>query len=702
MSKTHAALACTLILLFGSTSEAEFRVGAAKRIITPDPLLPISGGMGPTTPANEKRGELTTRAVVVENDGIRVAIVSVDALGFPGVLCDRVRQLVPRIPPENILISATHGHSSPDFYAFPDGKGGHTGSLDYIDSVCKKTATAINAAIDQLKVATFKSATGRAEGRIAYNYYAPDLYDRRVSILQFHAESGPPIATLVNYAIHPEVLGAASGILSPDLIGPLCERIETHTGGMAIFVNGAVGGMITADNRELDKPSDATRGYWEDQRIWSECERIGKTLADESIRIIDEAAVQSNPELQCESNHVRFPVDSDDLWAVVNHSPLRYPHNDDRTITSRLNLIKLGDTQILTIPGEALPNIGFYLKRKMKGKHNLLFGLTNDAFGYILTEVDFHSFDRYQYISTVSLGEQTGPILIRESLRMINADSPPKRTDQHVNTQKQTTIQSDIVYGHKDGLALTFDIYRPGNPNDAAILFMVSGGWYSKWAPPETLRPLLQPYLDKGYTMFAVRHGSSPKYSIPDAVADVQRAVRFIRKNADVYEVDPQRMGVMGMSAGGHLSLMLGTTGDDGEAETKDDLESVSSRVAAVVAMVPPTDLRVAVWESPKSLPAYRGFPALNLPMEKAEQYSPVVHVTPDDAAALVIMGGKDTLVPPEHGRWIDKAFDDKGVAHKLIIFPDAGHGLEGDQNRASLFRESTNWFDQYLAAPTD
>ncbi len=263
-------------------------------------------------------------------------------------------------------------------------------------------------------------------------------------------------------------------------------------------------------------------------------------------------------------------------------------------------------------------------------------------------------------------------------------------------------ITPDLVYGHKDGLALTMDRYQPEtDPNGAAILFMVSGGWYSRWAPPEQMRPLLDPYLSSGYTVFAVRHGSSPRYSIPEAVADVQRAVRFVRSNAARFQVDSDRLGVLGMSAGGHLSLMLGTTGDDGDPGATDDLGKVPSRVAAVVALVPPTDLRVAVWESPEALPAYRNFPALNLAMEKAGPNSPLFHVTPDDAPALVIMGGKDDLVPAKHGQWIADAFQREKVKHKLIIFPDAGHGLEGDQNRATMIREAVGWFNQYLTKPS-
>ena len=91
-----------------------------------------------------------------------------------------------------------------------------------------------------------------------------------------------------------------------------------------------------------------------------------------------------------------------------------------------MNLLNVGNAQILTIPGEALPNIGFYLKRKMRGEHNLLFGLTNDAFGYLLTKVDWASFARYDYITRTGLGEMTGEILIEEALKLVAQCPAPK------------------------------------------------------------------------------------------------------------------------------------------------------------------------------------------------------------------------------------------------------------------------------------
>jgi hypothetical protein len=175
----------------------------------------------------------------------------------------------------------------------------------------------------------------------------------------------------------------------------------------------------------LDEPADAVHARWQDARTWEECVRIGELMAAEAARIIGPAQPQTDPGLACYARDVKFPVDSDMMWAIVVASPLNYPHNDDKSITTRINLVNVGTAQILTIPGEALPNIGYYLKRKMKGKDNLLFGLTNDAFGYILTKVDFDSFDRYDYVSRTSLGEMTGEILIENALEMVDEAPAP-------------------------------------------------------------------------------------------------------------------------------------------------------------------------------------------------------------------------------------------------------------------------------------
>src|SRR6185295_5608238 len=263
--------------------------------------LPVSGGVGPGRPTTRKEGDLTVRALVFEQEGTRVAIVSADFLGFPSTLGNQVRPQLKGIAPGNILIGATHTHSAPDCYGFPDGKGGTASDQKYLEMVCARMAEAINEAVEKLQPAQLRTATGEAKGKIAYNYYAEQLYDPRCHVIQALDVSGRPIATLVNYAIHPEILGPDVGILSPDLVGPLYDRLREKGGATGIFMNSAQGGMVTADNRGPDGKSI---------RTWDECVRIGNLLADEALRIVASAPVQKDPWLFCAAETVSFPVES--------------------------------------------------------------------------------------------------------------------------------------------------------------------------------------------------------------------------------------------------------------------------------------------------------------------------------------------------------------------------------------------------------
>ena len=259
-------------------------------------------------------------------------------------------------------------------------------------------------------------------------------------------------------------------------------------------------------------------------------------------------------------------------------------------------------------------------------------------------------------------------------------------------------VTPDVVYGHKFGLAMTFDVYRPTtNANGAATLFMVSGGWYSKWAPPEALQGRFKPLLEKGFTVFAVRHGSSPKFTIPEAVSDVRLAVRYIRANAERFGIDGNRMGVFGASAGGHLSLMLGTASDQGDLSSSDPVLHASDRVQAVVAWVAPTDLQIMVWEAPGRLPAYLGFPALNLDLVEAKKYSPLEFVSADDPPTLLVVGDRDELVPMSHSKNIQSAFEKGGVTSELIVLEGAGHGF-GGKHAERAANELVSWFEKHLA----
>jgi hypothetical protein len=403
-------------VLFAFTVQAQsLQAGAAMRNITPNPLIPVSGGVGIPNPATIKHGELTTRALVLVKNDTKIAIVSIDNLGVPKLVGDRIRALVPNIKPENIVIGVTHTHSAPDVYGFADEKGNSGTNLKYIDLLVKQSAEAINEAYKNIKPAELKIAVGEAKGKIAYNAYAPKLYDPRCGVIQLISRSDKKIiSTLINYASHPEVIGSDRGICTPDFVGPLYDLIESEVGGIALYMNSAQGGMVTADNR---------RENGKEANDWNECIRIGELLANESLRIIADAEVQKDPQLFIASSDFDLPIDSDLMKFILKNSILNYEMPNDESVKTRMNLINIGTAQIATIPGEALPNIGFYIKRHMKTKNPFLFGLTNDAYGYIITKEDFNSFERYNYISRTSLGERTAEIIIDKALELIS-ESP--------------------------------------------------------------------------------------------------------------------------------------------------------------------------------------------------------------------------------------------------------------------------------------
>ncbi|MDX1385152.1 MAG: alpha/beta hydrolase [Thermoanaerobaculia bacterium] len=250
-------------------------------------------------------------------------------------------------------------------------------------------------------------------------------------------------------------------------------------------------------------------------------------------------------------------------------------------------------------------------------------------------------------------------------------------------------IEPDLVYGHKMGMALTLDVIKPAQANGAAVLFMVSGGWVSRWAPPDRTAQRFQDLLDAGFTVIPVRHGSSPLFKVPDAVEDVRRAVRFVRANADAWGIDPERLGVFGGSAGGHLSLMLGTASDAGDAAATDPVLRSSSRVAAVVAYFPPVDLVGLAGPNDR-------FPALDFDAKLAEGISPIYHVSADDPPTLMIHGDADELVPLSHSERILAAFQKAGVATELIVLEGAGHGFQGD-DAAKATAALVTWFRDHL-----
>jgi acetyl esterase/lipase len=272
----------------------------------------------------------------------------------------------------------------------------------------------------------------------------------------------------------------------------------------------------------------------------------------------------------------------------------------------------------------------------------------------------------------------------------------------------------DVIYGRKFGTALTLDVITPKeNVNGAAIIWAVSGGWFSSH---DGVNPaFVAEYLKRGYTVFAVVHGSQPKFTIPEVLDDMHRAVRFIRSRAEQYKIDPERIGITGGSAGGHLSLMQGTAGTAGNPEAKDPVERFSSRVQAVACFFPPTDFlnygktgEIALgtgilkdYRAPFDFRQYdnsvRAFVTVtdeNKRLEIGKKISPVYQVSEDDAPSLIIHGDADTLVPIQQAELIIEKFKEAKVPCELVVKKGAGHGWNVFEDVPKF----ADWFDKYLA----
>jgi acetyl esterase/lipase len=275
--------------------------------------------------------------------------------------------------------------------------------------------------------------------------------------------------------------------------------------------------------------------------------------------------------------------------------------------------------------------------------------------------------------------------------------------------------QEDVIYGRKYGTALTMDVFTPAQANQAAVIVCISGGWVSSH---DNINPLFASELLKaGFTVFAVVHGSQPKFTIPECVADIHRAVRYIRTNASDFHVDPNRIGITGASAGGHLSLMLGCACAEGNPASKDKVDRASSRVQAVACFFPPTDFLNYGKPGVKSLgleeghkfkapfdfreqdPATKLFMPVDLETREkiCKEMSPIYHVTKDDAPTLILHGDADALVPLQQSEIIVEKFKEAGVPVELIVKKGAGHGVWPSMLTTD-FATIAQWFAKYLS----
>ena len=277
--------------------------------------------------------------------------------------------------------------------------------------------------------------------------------------------------------------------------------------------------------------------------------------------------------------------------------------------------------------------------------------------------------------------------------------------------QTQGHVEENVVYGMVSGLALLMDVVHPTEPNGYGVVVIPGSGWHTPTdldAEPlknSWRRPALraESLLEAGYTLFAINHRAAPVFRYPAAVEDAQRAVRYVRANAERFGIDPDRIGAIGGSSGGHLVSMLGTL-DAGAQGT--GINAKSSKAQAVVALFPTTDfqlyLRTGSGGAGAAAASFLGIPGgFAFPGAEAlyREASPITHVSEDDAPFLLIHGDQDRVVNLDQSETFLEALRNVGVESELIVVRGGTHGdrILNGSNAPDYFEPLVNWFDTHL-----
>ena len=256
----------------------------------------------------------------------------------------------------------------------------------------------------------------------------------------------------------------------------------------------------------------------------------------------------------------------------------------------------------------------------------------------------------------------------------------------------------DVQFGTGGGRPLLLDIVRPKQtPADPmpVVVFIHGGGW--RGGSRQSGIPLTVPLAEAGFFCPTIEYRLSAEATFPAQIEDVKCAIRFLRSKADEYHIDHERIGVWGLSAGGHLVSLLGTSGDVSDLEGTGGHAKYSSRVNAVCNWFGPTDMpRMLETANENGISAVSGLigGTLDEKRDVAVQASPLTYVSADDPPFLTMHGELDPTVPIEQAKLLDQKLREVGVPTRLFIVKGAGHGFRGPEYQ----RMAIDFFQTQLA----
>lgn len=387
---------------------APLKAAAAKIDITPKNSVYLAG-YGSNRKNNRVHDPVWARCLVLESGETRIAFVACDLIGFPRYVTEKIRKRVKSILPERLYISATHTHSGPDTLG-QWGPDIQTSGVDkaWWEETQGRIVQLIESTAQQLQPATLKFANTQKVPKVSKNIRVPSILDTELGAMQVLNGTGEKvIATFVNYSCHPEVLNSYA--LSSDFPNWLYSTVESKAGGICLYLNGAQGGMVTADFDESVLPKGEN---------FRAAEEIGTKLAQRTLEILEGATLIKEAPIRTQRRVFAVPMENPRFKMLIKLKVFPSELLSDGSIETEVNRLTIGDAEFLTLPGEVLPNIGFMLKRQMTGKPKFLLGLTCDELGYILSEEDF-GLKLYEYESSVSVGEQMGILMIQNLKKLL-------------------------------------------------------------------------------------------------------------------------------------------------------------------------------------------------------------------------------------------------------------------------------------------
>lgn len=266
----------------------------------------------------------------------------------------------------------------------------------------------------------------------------------------------------------------------------------------------------------------------------------------------------------------------------------------------------------------------------------------------------------------------------------------------------------DVVYGEVHGTGLLMDVFTPVGPtNGLAIVDVVSGAWSSdrNKIRDHTLAQFYQIFCSRGYTVFALRPGSKSRYTLAEMDQNLKTGVRYVKEHAAEYGVDPQRLGLTGASAGGHLATLAALTPESAKPDAREALQRTGTQVKAVAVFFPPTDL--LEWDTGKPADPQLIVPLLFVGggtnhaaaeiQARARQASPLHRVTKPEVPFLIFHGDADPTVPLSHSQKLVTAINQAGGSAELIVKAGGGHPW---LTMPEEVKKMADWFDKQLARP--